>query len=144
MPVKFTAVLENLEEIIESGTKVPLSSKVMVDKEELSIEYAVDALSGFVCVSEKYYDEFWHDFYLIGEDCEFYYGKDIKKTDFFNRFYNYLETGEKFKIDFPVGQLSFIELLFAQVMRSDKKLVKDIGLFSNKPMIIGICKKYEI
>ena len=33
--------------------------------------------------------------------------------------------------------LSFIELLFAQVMRSDKKLVKDIGLFSNKPMIIG-------
>ena len=33
--------------------------------------------------------------------------------------------------------LSFIELLFAQVMRTDKKLVKDIGLFSNKPMIIG-------
>ena len=33
--------------------------------------------------------------------------------------------------------LSFIELLFAQVMRSDKKLVKEIGLFSNKPMIIG-------
>lgn len=29
-------LLENLEEIIESGTKVPLSSKVMVDKEELS------------------------------------------------------------------------------------------------------------
>lgn len=29
-------LLENLEEIIESGTKVPLSTKVMVDKEELS------------------------------------------------------------------------------------------------------------
>ena len=29
-------LLENLEEIIESGTKVPLSSKVMVDKEEIS------------------------------------------------------------------------------------------------------------
>lgn len=28
-------LLENLEEIIESGTKVPLSTKVMVDKEEL-------------------------------------------------------------------------------------------------------------
>ncbi len=29
-------LLENLEEIIESGTKVPLSTKVMVDKEELN------------------------------------------------------------------------------------------------------------
>ncbi len=29
-------LLENLEELIESGTKVPLSSKVMVDKEEIS------------------------------------------------------------------------------------------------------------
>ena len=29
-------LLENLEEIIESGTKVPLSSKVVVDKEEIN------------------------------------------------------------------------------------------------------------
>ena len=29
-------LLENLEEIIESGTKVPLSTKVMIDKEEIS------------------------------------------------------------------------------------------------------------
>ena len=29
-------LLENLEEIIESDTKVPLSTKVMVDKEELN------------------------------------------------------------------------------------------------------------
>ena len=29
-------LLENLEEIIESGTKVPLSTKVMVDREEIS------------------------------------------------------------------------------------------------------------
>ena len=29
-------LLENLEELVESGTKVPLSSKVMIDKEELS------------------------------------------------------------------------------------------------------------
>lgn len=29
-------LLENLEEIIESGTKVPLSSKVLVDREEIS------------------------------------------------------------------------------------------------------------
>lgn len=28
-------LLENLEEIIESGTKVPLSTKVMIDKEEI-------------------------------------------------------------------------------------------------------------
>lgn len=85
--------------------------KNKVDKEELSIEEAADALYGFVCVSEKYHDKFWHDFYLIGEDCDFYYGKDIEKTNFLNRFYHYLETGEKFKIDFPVGKLSFRELL---------------------------------
>lgn len=30
-------LLENLEELIESGSKVPFSSKVMVDKEELSM-----------------------------------------------------------------------------------------------------------
>lgn len=29
-------LLENLEEIIETGTKVPLSTKVMIDKEEIS------------------------------------------------------------------------------------------------------------
>ena len=29
-------LLENLEEIIDSGTKVPLSTKVMIDKEEIS------------------------------------------------------------------------------------------------------------
>lgn len=29
-------LLENLEELVESGTKVPLSSKVLVDKDELS------------------------------------------------------------------------------------------------------------
>ena len=29
-------LLENLEELIESGTKVPLSTKVMIDKEEIS------------------------------------------------------------------------------------------------------------
>ena len=29
-------LLENLEEIIESGTKVPLSTKVMIDREEIS------------------------------------------------------------------------------------------------------------
>ena len=29
-------LLENLEELVESGTKVPLSTKVLVDKEELS------------------------------------------------------------------------------------------------------------
>ncbi|MBR6613227.1 MAG: ATPase [Clostridia bacterium] len=29
-------LLENLEELVENGTKVPLSSKVLVDKDELS------------------------------------------------------------------------------------------------------------
>ena len=29
-------LLENLEELVESGTKVPLSTKVLVDREELS------------------------------------------------------------------------------------------------------------
>ena len=29
-------LLENLEELVENGTKVPLSTKVLVDKEELS------------------------------------------------------------------------------------------------------------
>jgi len=29
-------LLENLEELVESGTKVPLSTKVLVDKDELS------------------------------------------------------------------------------------------------------------
>lgn len=29
-------LLENLEELVESGTKVPLSSKVLVDKDELA------------------------------------------------------------------------------------------------------------
>ena len=29
-------LLENLEELIESGTKVPLSTKVMIDKDELN------------------------------------------------------------------------------------------------------------
>ena len=29
-------LLENLEELIESGTKVPLSTKIMIDKEEVS------------------------------------------------------------------------------------------------------------
>lgn len=33
--------------------------------------------------------------------------------------------------------LSFIELLFAYTMRSDRKLVTSIGLFSNKPMVLG-------
>ncbi len=33
--------------------------------------------------------------------------------------------------------LSFIELLFAYTMRSDRRLVTSIGIFSNKPMVIG-------
>ncbi len=33
--------------------------------------------------------------------------------------------------------LSFIELLFAYTMRSDRRLVTSIGIFSNKPMLIG-------
>lgn len=91
--------------------RLRLFIKDKVDKDELSVEEAVNALYGFVCISEKYHDEFWHDFYLIGEDYEFYYGKDIEKTNFLNRFYHYIETGEKFKIDYPVGRLSFKELL---------------------------------
>ena len=33
--------------------------------------------------------------------------------------------------------LSFIELLFAYTMRSDRRFVTSIGIFSNKPMVIG-------
>lgn len=33
--------------------------------------------------------------------------------------------------------LAFIELLFAYTMRSDRRLVTSIGLFSNKPMVLG-------
>ena len=33
--------------------------------------------------------------------------------------------------------LSFMELLFAYTMRSDRRLIADIGLFSNGPMVIG-------
>jgi Ca2+-transporting ATPase len=33
--------------------------------------------------------------------------------------------------------LSFIELLFAYTMRSDRRLVTSIGIFSNKQMVVG-------
>ena len=33
--------------------------------------------------------------------------------------------------------LSFMELLFAYTMRSDRRLIVNIGLFSNKPMVFG-------
>ena len=33
--------------------------------------------------------------------------------------------------------LSFMELLFAYTMRSDRRLIADIGVFSNVPMVIG-------
>ena len=74
--------------------KLRLFIKDKIDKDEITVLDAVEALYGFAYVSENTHEKYWNDFYVIAENYNFESDKTVKQSKFYKNFYHFLETGE--------------------------------------------------
>lgn len=65
---------------------------------EITIEGVVESLYSFVCITEKFYDDYWYEFYEIGEHYKLIFDGLIDSNVFYLKLEEYLE--KRVKINF--------------------------------------------